>query len=866
MTSPRRIVRLLPSLLLVPAVAAAQTPPREVTALRTTTPISVNGHLDEPAWSTAVPATGFVQREPAQGEAAAEQTEVRFLISGDALYIGARMFSRHPEALQPLVARRDNEVPSEQLRISFDTRRDRTTAYTFTVTVGGVRGDVFHASDSEGNEDDSYDPVWQVVTAIDSLGWTAEARIPLTQLRFNTGDDQAWGVNLVRVIPDRNERDYWTLVRRDDNGWSSRMGLLAGLGTLHAPKRLEIVPYVATEGQRFDEFDASDPFASRTKGSLRIGGDVKLGLGQSLTLDATINPDFGQVEADPAQVNLTAFEVSFDERRPFFIEGSNLLGGRSTFYSRRIGAPPPGNSGAPYAEEAGNSTILGAAKVTGRLPSGLSLAALTAITAEEKVRTFDPATGYGRAVVAPLTSYSIATAQQELGRDRSTLKASFTAVERKLGTGTPLAALLAREAYTGLIDGRLRWARGKYDISSFLLGSHIAGSREAMLRQQLSSRRYYQRPDADYVEVDSNRTSLDGFAFGINHSKMAGKWLWDVDYIYDSPGLELNDMGFLTAVDGHDLSGNIRYRETTPGKVLHNWTLGIESGAIWNSGGVRNNNMVGVVSDMTFKNFWSLHAETAMEPQALSDGATRGGPLMRTPRRRSAALSLESPSGAQTQWELFASYRHDEIGTDNANLGVVLQLRPGTRWGLSIEPSYTVGTTARQFIASKSGGSAATYGGRYIFGEVDRHEIVLDLRANYAVTPNLTVEGFFEPFASSGQYRGIGELRAARSYDLRTYGQDGTQLVRDGAGNYQITDGAQTFAISNPDFNVRSFRSNLVLRWEWRPGSVAYLVWQQDRSEDRDPMRAARFSGLGEALSAPGTNVLALKISYWLAR
>lgn len=862
-----RTAPLLLTASFIPAIALAQSPARELFATRVTTPIAVNGRLDEAVWREAAAATGFVQRDPDEGVAAPEQTEVRFLISGDAIYIGARMHSRHPGALQSLVARRDHDVPSEQLRISFDTRGDRTTAYTYSVTVGGVRGDVFHPGDSEGNQDESYDPVWQAATAVDSLGWTAELRIPLTQLRFNSGDNQRWGLNIVRDIPEREERSYWVLVRRDENGWSSKMGMLTNLGTLHAPARLELVPYIAAEGHRVDEFDSSNPFESRTSGTFRAGADLKLGLGQSLTLDATINPDFGQVEADPAEVNLSAFETSFEERRPFFVEGANLLGGRNTFYSRRIGAAPPGSPDAEFAEEARNSTILGAAKITGRLPSGLSLAGLTAVTAEERVRTFDPESGeYGRSTVAPLTSYTVLSAQQELGRDRSTVRASVTAVERDITPDTPLAALLARNAYTGLLHGRWRWAGGRYDISGYAMTSHISGDAAAILRQQRSSRRYYQRPDADYVEVDPTRTSLDGTGLGINHSKLAGNWLWDIDYDYASPGLELNDMGFLGSVDQHRLGSGLRYRNTTPKGVFRRWTVGAQQSAVWNTGGVRTNNGFSASADLVWKNFWSTDISVGYEPQALSATLTRGGPLMRTPRRRSLSISVDGPSGAQTQWTVDLGVRKDDLGTSTVGVGAELSFRPGTRWEISVEAGALTGTTARQYVATQSGGTAATFGGRYIFANVKRHEYTIDLRANFAITPDLTVEGFFEPFASSGQYGEVGELQAASSYDIRRYGENGTTLTREANGNLRVTDGAQQFTIGNPDFNVRSFRSNLVVRWEWRPGSTAYLVWQQDRSEERDPLRAARLSGLGEALGAPGENVVALKISYWLAR
>lgn len=860
---------LIPAALAVVAVslgAQGPQPPRQVTAGRVEPgSIALDGRLDEAIWRTVEPATDFTQREPREGAAATDDTEVRFVLAGDALVIGARMHSATPAAIRPLVGRRDSGMPTEELFISLDTRRDRVTAYSFSVTPGGTRGDMFHPSDNLGSQDESWDPVWEVRTAIDAQGRTAEVRIPLTQLRFDAGDSQSWGLNLIRSVPTRNETSYWVLVGRSENGWSSRMGTLEGLGALRAPRRLEFVPYTAFEGTRSGFVDPNDPFAERTSGTFRAGADLKLGLGSSLTLDATINPDFGQVEADPAVVNLSAFETFFEERRPFFIEGSNLFGGRNTFYSRRIGAAPAGSSGTAYAEASGNSTILGATKVTGRLPSGLSVGALAAVTERERVRTFEPGVGFGEAVIAPTTGFAIVTAQQELGRDRSTVKASLTAVQRDLDDGAALAAILARQAYTGLLDGRWRWAGGRYDVSAFVAGSYLEGSPEAILAQQRSSRRYYQRPDADHVTLDPTRTSLSGLHAGINHSKMAGNWLWDVDYEYATPGLELNDIGFQGSADYHFIGGNIRHRRTRPGPLFHNWTVGVEQSSIWNTGGVHTFAESGIFGGVTWKNFWNSEFAIEYSPRSYDDGATRGGPLMQQAAEWRFDIDTETRSSEPTMAGAFFNGSWDELEGYEAEFGFGVRFRPGTRWQVSVEPSITRSVNQRQYVATRPGGSTATFGGRYLFARIDRSEVAAQIRASVAITPDLTFEGYLEPFASSGQYTDFGELAASRTFDLRRYGSDGTTIALED-GRYTVTDGEQEFTFSNPDFNIRSFRSNLVLRWEWRPGSTAYLVWQQDRFEARDPGRRVGPGGLFQALGATGDNVIALKISYWLAR
>jgi Domain of unknown function (DUF5916) len=863
--SLRRYVLIL--VLLLPGSLSAQSLARVVNATRIEGQAPrVDGQLDESEWSRATPATGFTQREPTEGAPAPEATEVRFLYTHDAIYVGARMHSRAPGSIRRLVGRRDGDMPSEQLIVSLDSRADRRTAYTFAITPGGVRTEYFHRSDFEDDRDYSYDPVWDAEAAVDSTGWTAEMRIPFTQLRYNPGASQDWGVNLVRLVPGRNEQSFWILVGRNETGWSSRMGRLEGLADLPKSRRIELAPYVAGNATLGREVVAADPFNDRYDASVRAGGDLKMGLGPNLTLDATFNPDFGQVEADPAEVNLTAFETFFDERRPFFLEGSDLLGGRGTFYSRRIGASPPGFASGDYVESADNTTILGAAKVTGRLPSGLSIGALTALTGRERVRTFDTLSStFDETLVAPLAFYGIGTIRQEVGRNRSIIGASFTAVERDVDPGSPLADLVARHAYTGLIDGRLRWAGGRYDISAFVGYSHISGDSGAILRQQQSPRRYYQRPDADHVEVDPSRTSLGGFLAGINHSKLAGSWLWDIDYSQEAPGLELNDIGSLGSADDRTVSGDIRFRQSTPGRIFHNWTLGLAETDEWNFDGDRTFTAHGIFAEATLKNFWQAAFDVNYLARAQSDNQTRGGPLMQTPSAWQVGLELSSRDGASTTWSVETFTRMDELDGLILETEVGLGFRPGTRWELSVDGVYNRFVPMRQYVTTLGGGSSATFGSRYIFAKLEQSELVARFRLSYALTPDLTIEGYLEPFASSGRYSRFGELRQPETFDLLRYGTGGTTISAQGDSSYSVTQGATQFQFENPNFDVRSLRSNLVIRWEWQPGSTLFLVWQQNRSRDGFPRRDVGLGGLWDSFSIPGEHFVAIKASYWLS-
>ena len=822
----------------------------------------IDGRLVESLWRSAPAMTDFTQRDPNEGKPASERTEVRIVYDDDALYVGARMFSRSPKDIVSIVTRRDRESAAETFYISLDTYRDRRTAYTFGVTPAGVRLDFYHGSDDMDDTDSEFDPVWDARAAIDSLGWTAEMRIPFTQLRFSRADAQEWGINVARFIPAAQEQSFWILIPKNQNGWSSRMGALTGIRGVQPSRRIEAMPYVAANSRIQRVEDPADPFLRRTDNAARVGGDLKMGLGPNLTLDVTLNPDFGQVEADPATVNLTAFEEFFEERRPFFLEGSDLLNRRNLFYSRRIGAPPPGSAGADYAELKDNSTILGAAKLTGRLQSGLSVAGLGALTAEENVRTYDVATdAFGRSTVAPRTTYAALGAQQEFGADRSTLAAMLTAVHRDVEAGTPLANLLSRQAISGLVEGRYRWAGGKYDINYWQGHTFVRGDSLAMLRQQRSSRRYWQRVDA--FRVDSSRRQLAGFNYGLGHSKMAGRhWRWDIDFTGESPGFEPNDMGSISNVDNRRLFVGPRWRETQPTRYLRAYQIatGVERG--WSYGWLHRFTEAFISTDVTLPNFWRVSAEHGRAMRAYSDRLTRGGPVMQTPSGWGVGVELQNRSAARNPFGIELGGERDENGGWEFATELNFGFRPGSRWEIRFDPEWGRARDTRQYITTVSGGRAVTYNSRYVFAAVDRSEISGQMRVNYTFTPNLTLETYAEPFASSGRFHTFGELAAPRSRNLIVYGTAGTSIVRNAGGSHTVTDGASSFTLANEDFNVRSFRSNAVLRWEWRRGSTLYLVWQQNREADLLTGNA-RPGDLWNTLDAPGSNFLAVKVTYW---
>ncbi len=852
--------------LLATALVAMHGRAQTAQAVRVQVAPRIDGRLNESVWATAPMIGNFAQKEPNEGQPSPDQTEVRFVYDEDALYVGARMYAAKPADIRTIVTRRDEIDISEFIGVSLDTYRDRRTAYSFAVTPAGVRGDFFHSNDDDDG-DDGFNPVWEASAIVDSLGWTAEMRIPFNQLRFSPRDVQEWGLNVVRKIPSRNEEDFWRLIRRDENGWASRMGALTGIRGIRPSRRVEALPYVAANSRLAAVSNPANPFEHRTQSTARVGGDLKAGLGPNLTLDVTLNPDFGQVEADPAVVNLSAYEVFFDERRPFFTEGASLLDRRHLFYSRRIGAQPPGNAGADFAEERANSTILGAAKLSGRLPSKLSVAALGAVTDREVVRTYDATSAlFDHAEVAPRTAYAAASAQQEFGRDASTIGGMVTFVQRDVDAGTPLADLLARTALSGILDGRFRWARGMYDVNFWTAYTNVRGDSASILRQQRSSRRYWQRPDADYVNVDPTRRSLSGAYVGIGHSKVSGRhWLWDVDYFFLTPGFEPNDMGASGAVDNRYALARLQWRENQPSRAYRAYRVGIEEQREWSWDWLQRERGPRFFWDVTLPNYWELYGDAYRNAPAFSDRLTRGGPVMGTPAQTGIQIEMQSREGARHRFDVDYRAERDDNGGFSNSLELGFGLRPNDRLSISFDPEWRRERDARQYIATFPNGRAATFGSRYVFAAVDLHEVSGRLRVNYTFTPNLTLETYAQPFAASGWFHGFGELSAPRSRDLVVYGTSGTTITRNADGSHTVTDGggASTFDIEPQDFNERSFRSNVVLRWEWRLGSTLYLVWQQDRSADR-AYAPARPRDLFDALDTRGTSFFAVKVSYWV--
>ena len=843
---------------------------KQAVAIRVPTgAIDVDGRLVEDAWQKTRPITDFVQKEPTEGAMPTEKMDVRIVYDDEAIYVGARMYSSDPSLIQAPLTRRDAvDTQSEHIFISLDTFLDRRTAYTFGVSASGVRLDRFHPLDDEEGADPGFDPVWQARTQIDERGWTAELWIPFSQLRFNNQTEQVWGLNVFRSTPTLQETGYWVLVPTTERAWASRFGELSGIRGVRPTRRLELLPNVVGASTMNANRALANPFDTGANLTRRVGADLKLGLGPNLTLDATINPDFGQVEADPAVVNLTAFETIFPEKRPFFSEGAQLLniGHPNFFYSRRIGARPIVTASGDYVDSPDFTTILTAAKITGRLSNGMSIGVLSALTGAETARvatrgSLDIATTR----VAPRASFNVAKVQQELGREGSMLSMAVASVFRDFQDDDPLGNILPRRAVVFGGDSLLRFNGGEYEVKTAVLGSYIGGAAPAIERIQRSSVHYMQRPDKSYGNIDPTRTSLSGLSLDMTVDRREGThWLFGAWMHYETVGFETNDVGRLNAADGIQPSGYVTYRETRPGRIFRNYSIRLNQANEWNHGWDRQRGAVQTSINVTWLNFWTSSLSVDRSLRLQDARLTRGGPLMGVPRNWSITGRVANSLASRTRWSAETRVVRDELGGHTNRASASLSIRPGPRWQVSVQPVYERTTDAQQYVTTLNEGRPETYGNRYIFAYIARSTVSTQFRFAFTLKPDVNLDVYAEPFAASGRYYDYGELLAPASLERIKYGTAGTTLRIEGDGSQVVTAGASSFALENRDFNIRSFRSTVVLRWEWRPGSTLYAVWQQNRYVSETLGARVGFDDASRSLGAPGSNTLLIKTSFWI--
>jgi hypothetical protein len=856
--------------------------------------IVLDGLLSDETWAAAPAAGEFRQQEPKEGEAATQRTEVRFAYDDEALYIGARMRDTLGAAgVRTRLARRDQNAEGDYIQLVFDTFHDHSGRTVFQINPSGVKYDAGQASPSA---DPSWDPIWEAATRVDSAGWTAEMRIPWSQLRFSRDTDQTWGMQIWRYVERLNESSMWSFWGRNEAGGPTRFGHLEGIRVVKRPRGLELMPYAVARAAYVSPTQPGSPFQDQSAYDTRVGGDVRMLLGSNLTLSATINPDFGQVEQDPAVVNLSAFENFFDEKRPFFVEGSGLLSfggmncnvcsnvsGMSLFYSRRIGRSP--QVGVPgtyeYSEVPRNTRLLGAAKITGRTGGGWQLGALEAVTAREVAQVQAADGTRDQVVVEPLTNYSMARVRRTTAAGRYTWGLMGTSTIRRFGDSDDrLRERLSSHAESLGADWNLYSAGQKYRLMGNFALSNVQGDSLAISRLQRSSARYFDRPDrvsggnGIFSDLyDSGATGLRGFGGYARASKETGNWTWETAVNYRSPGFEVNDIAFLTRADYAWMNANLLRHWTKPGSWYRNLVV--------IGGGQQQFNFDGDQTDLQFhtymggqlKNYWNVSMYGHYRPEVDDDRLTRGGAVVRRASSWFVNPSFSSDSRKPVVLNAGTGFGGTSEGGRSMDLSATVRIKPATNVQLTFGPSFSQSRGISQFVRRYDDPSATDFfGQRAVFAGIEQRTLSLTTRLNWTFTPDLTLELFAQPFVATGEYDAFKEFVRPRGLEKREF--DAAQLtpvMEDGRVKSYVLDpdrdaATANFTFGNPDFNVRSLRGNAVLRWEYRPGSTLFFVWQQERSGSAAYGDFSFDRDAAAVFRQHPDNIFVIKASYWLGR
>jgi Domain of unknown function (DUF5916)/Carbohydrate family 9 binding domain-like len=823
-----------------PVSAYAQAAATDMTAasIAGNAAIVLDGELNDAGWQQAEPVTTFVQRDPLEGAAPSFKTEARVVYDSTAIYVAVRAFDAEPSRIAGFLTRRDAGSASDWIQLYIDSYYDRRTAYQFGVNPMGVKQDAYWFN--ENDVDDSWDAVWDVVVRRSEEGWQAEFRIPFSQLRFSGKGDGQLGFAISRQVARLNETSTWPLISKSASGWVSSFGTLNGVSIGQGSKRLELVPYTVAQVLTEPE-QPGNPLQKTPDPGVSIGADLKYAVTPALTLNATVNPDFGQVEADPAVVNLSAFETFFQEKRPFFIEGSGTYQfdcrDCSLFYSRRIGRQPRGYpvlDDGGYASVPRNSTILGAAKLTGRVRN-FSLGVLTAATgAEEAYAAF----GDRRwsEVVEPRTFYSVSRARREFS-DQSSLGFILTTTNRAL---VQSVSFLPDSAVTGGVD--YNWRLGKrWGLNGYWAGSQVNGSIEAIDALQRNNVHSFQRPDADHVEVDPFATSMRGHSGNVSFGKIAGeRTRMNVNIGYRSPGFEVNDLGFERRADEIPQNSWLQIRWDKPGRFTRNIRLNFNQWSGHNFDGDQLSLGGNINLHAQFVNLWNSGGGINYNAQNFDDRLTRGGPGGYTLPNVNGwyYLSTDGRKKVSVNWN-FNFYKTSR--SHGFAIEPSVTLRPTASFSAEFGHLFDHGLTDAQWVTSEIRDGRT----RYVFGRLDQHTSSMTARINYTITPNLSVQVYAQPFVSSGNYDQFKELVNGRAGDYD-----------DRYAPYDYT--------TSPDFKALSFRTTNVMRWEYKPGSTLFVVWQRAAEGPGQPTGFHYGQDFGDVFSTPSSNAFLVKLAYWL--
>jgi hypothetical protein len=864
--------------------------------------VTIDGKLDEDAWSKAAPVTEFTQVDPKENEPATQRTEVRFLYDDEALYVGARMFEKNgAKDVVTRLVRRDADQESDYFEVVIDAYHDHLGRAFFDINPSGSKFDALGVGTS--GPDASWDGIWEAGTRIDSLGWTAELRIPYSQLRFSRAEVQTWGLQVRRFMQRSHEYVQWSHWKKTEVGGPSRFGHLEGIRIGSVPKHLELLPYVVSRSRHIRPSAPGDPFNDGSRQDMRAGGDLRALLTSNLTLDATINPDFGQVEVDPATVNLSAFETFFEEKRPFFVAGSGIFNfGRAScyfcsnfnsiesFYSRRIGRAPQGAglASGDFVDVPESSTILGAAKITGRTSGGITVGLLNAVTRREVASIVNDDGSRLKQEVEPLTNYFVGRATKDYKSGNVVVGGIATSVVRHLGDQLLRDRLTSHSEAIGS-DLVLNWDRKNYSLLASAELSHVAGDSAAMLRVQRSSARYYQRPDRKFRSgglfggeffdgaYRPGAKSLTGLATYTRLAKDGGNFNWEAQLNARTPGFEVNDISFLSRADYVQQVFNQGYNWTKPTRWYRDVSYTVGGQQTQNFDGDLTNRDVHFYLGSGTPQFWRWSFWLMHGSQTYDDRALRGGPVALSPAYDIFSTNINTDSRRAVVFNANTQVNHNTDGGFQSRVNTSARWKPVSNVQVTFGPSYSLNRNMQQYVTSvEDATSTAFYGSRYALSTLVQKTLSLDTRLAVTFTPTSTLELYVQPFIASGAYSDFKELDAPRTLHKSIYGRDrGTiTATRSAAGevtSYTVDPDAAgpaaSFTFDNPSFNRRSLVGNAVYRWEYRPGSTLYLVWTQSRDDELRNVGDFEFGRDRSALfSTHPDNIFLVKVNYWLGK
>lgn len=837
-------------------------------------PPLIDGSIDDPTWQSAEWQGDFIQHYPNGGTSPSFETRFAVAHDEDHIYVAIQAMDPYPDSIVSRLTRRD-DIDGDFVLIDFDSYHDLRTCFAFLVSAGGIRAD-FIISDNGQSEDETWDATWWARTMITDKGWNAEMKIPFSQLRFDNTETGIWGLQVGRQIFRKDEVSFWQHLPQDAPGIVHLFGELHGMKGVVPRKQAEVVPYV-TGGIETYEPDTENPFRDGRDPLLNAGMDAKIGVTNNLTLDLSVNPDFGQVEADPSEVNLTAYESFFEEKRPLFIEGKSIynfpirFGGNfeNLFYSRRIGRQPhhlPETSGSEYLDQPEQTSIIAAAKLSGKTKGGTSIGFLESVTAEE-VAVIADGDSRREVVVEPVTNYFVGRVVQDINKGNTIIGGALTSTYRDIDQDH--LQFLPSSATTGGIDFQQFWKDRDYYVKMMNYASHIRGSEESITRLQMSPAHLFQRPDADYLQLDTTRTSLSGFGGNLEFAKIGGRFNTIQAVTWKSPGLDLNDLGYFRMADEILMVNWFGYNWYEPFSIFRRLHISADYFQAWDFGGYKAINGTELQVHTQFKNFWSAMVFMDLNGEVRYNSLLRGGPSIKIPGEFSLMIGMETDERKklvlEPGWHLSKGFE----GSENSwEVSLEVEYRPVNSLNISLEPEFSRSNRILQYTSCQD----VSETDRYIFASIDQTLLSMSIRLNLTLIPDLTIQYWGQPFIATGNYHDFKYIKdgLAGEFSDRYHKYTDTEIrLNENDNIYTINEqgtGLPEYTFSNPDFNVKEFLSNLVIRYEYRPGSVIYLVWSQTRDDFTTDSRFNMGSDITGIWKIKPTNVFLLKLSYRLGR